>query len=137
MFGRLRFPLRHPFYPGLTPTRARRAAGSHQVLGGSFRQLADAPSRGARAWHAVYIVVDEKSPPAAPLQRGQLWNWFGESSFVLVLNADGGLAAYECEAENGLHVAEGAAVEGAAKGCAHAGVRVRGFRRLQSKRWNR
>ena len=37
-------------------------------------------------------------------EREQLWNWFGVPSFVLVLDAHGRLAAYECEAENEFHV---------------------------------
>jgi hypothetical protein len=106
MFGRLRFPVRHPLYPGMAPVWARTAAGSHKVLAGSFPELAAAASRGARASHAIYIVIDEQSPAPSAAERDQLWRWFRAPSFTLVLDSAGRLAAYECEAENGFHLAK-------------------------------
>jgi hypothetical protein len=81
------------------------------VLAGSFRELSDAAARGARVSHAVYIVVEGHCPFTPPHQREELWEWFGVPSFVLVLDARGRLVAYECEAEDGYHVAATAGVD--------------------------
>jgi hypothetical protein len=111
MFVRLHSPLRHPLYPRLRPTRARNAGGNHMVLAGSFEELEAAASRGASASHAVFLIQSEHAPPAGPRQRDLLWKWFRVPSYLLVLDARGRLAAYECEAQEGLHVPHPAAVD--------------------------
>jgi hypothetical protein len=105
MFGRLRSPLRHPFYPELPATHALTAKGRHTALAGSYHELAQAATRGARASHAVFVLQAEDGPPAALWQRDRLWEWFRVPSYILVLDERGRPKAYECEAQEGLHVA--------------------------------
>jgi hypothetical protein len=105
MFGCLRSNLRHPLYPDLPVTPAMAATGRHTVLAGSFRELAQAARHGACASRAVFVLYGEGAPLPGASQREQLWQWFPVPSYVLVLGADGQLRAYECEAQEGLHVA--------------------------------
>lgn len=104
MFGRLRSPLRHPFYPNLLPTRASGANGEHTALAGSFDDLAGAAARGVQVTHAVYLVQNKSELPGED-RRDALWNWFRVPSFVVVLDSRDRLTAFECEAREGLHVA--------------------------------
>jgi hypothetical protein len=105
MFGWLRFTLKHPLYPDLSVTPAAGATGRHIVLAGSLQQLAQAASRGACASHAVFVVCSEEEPLPGADEREQLWQWFRVPSYALVLDANGRLQAYECEAQEGLHLA--------------------------------
>ena len=106
MFGWLRSNLKHPLYPGLPVTPAAEATGRHAVLAGSLRQLAQAAHRGACASHAVFVVCGEDEPPPCADEREQLWKWFPVPSYALVFDANGQLSAYECEAQDGLHLAD-------------------------------
>lgn len=105
MFGRLRSSLRHPFYPELPATPALTATGRHTVLAGTFKELEQAAMRGAGASHAIFVLQSEHTPPATVRQRNRLWEWFQVPVYVMVLDAGGRPAAYECEAQEGLHVA--------------------------------
>ena len=126
MFGRLR-SIRHPFYPDLRPTHARAATGRHTVLAGHFEELEQAAARGARATHAIFVLQEEGACPATGRQRDRLWEWFCVPSFVLVLDGAGKVLAYECEAEEGLHVAADAglaAPDTSLCPCGRAGPRI-------------
>ena len=104
MFGRLRSPLRHPFYPDLPATPAAAATGCHAVVAGRFEDLAEAAARGVQATHAVFLLRDQPAEADDEGRRDALWKWFQVPSFVLVLDASGRPAAYECEAREGLHI---------------------------------
>jgi hypothetical protein len=130
MFERWHFGLRHPLYPGLAVTRAASARGLHAVLAGSFQELADAAALGARASHAVYVLDTAERPPVSPQQRERLWEWFHVPSYLLVLDSRGRLQAYECEAQQSLHVSGEAA--GDLTGicaCGRPGPRIASHRR--------
>lgn len=106
MFGRLRSRLRHPFYPTLPVTQAAAAAEArHTVLAGNFEELATAAARGVQVTHAVFLVQDEAAALDDRDQRDALWIWFQVPSFRVVLDSRGRPTAYECEAQEGLHVA--------------------------------
>jgi hypothetical protein len=130
MFTWLRSTLRHPLYPDLPVTPAVGATGRHTVLAGSFHELAQAARQGARASHAVFILYTEGAVLPGASQREQLWQWFPVPSYVLVLDTDGQLQAYECEAQEGLHVAAGGSgasqFETAPCPCGRPGRRVSG-----------
>lgn len=105
MFGWPRFTLKHPLYPELPVTPAAGATGRHTVLAGSLQQLAQAACRGACASRAVFVVCGEDEPLPGAAEREQLWQWFPVPSYALVLDANSRLKAYECEAQEGLHLA--------------------------------
>jgi len=127
MFGRLRSSLRHPFYPELPATPALTATGRHTVLAGTFKELEQAAMRGAGASHAIFVLQREQAPPATVRQRNRLWEWFQVPAYVMVLDAGGRPAAYECEAQEGLHVAPHIAAAGLDTGlcpCGRPGPRL-------------
>ncbi len=104
MFGWFRSAYRHPLYPNLPVTHAAVAVGRHAVLAGTFQELAQAARRGACASRAVFVLHGDDAPPPGFSQREELWRWFPVPSYVLVVDANGRLKAYECEAHEGLHV---------------------------------
>lgn len=77
------------------------------VLAGSFKQLCALPA-GAEVSHAVVIFTAEGAMCASEEDRDALWSRFHVPVFEQVLTADGRLAAWECEAHDGLHIADGA-----------------------------
>ena len=77
------------------------------VLAGSFEQLCALPT-GAEASHAVVIFTPEGAMCASEEDRDALWSRFHVPVFEQVLTPDGRLAAWECEAHDGLHIADGA-----------------------------
>jgi hypothetical protein len=105
MLQRLWPRLRHPLYPKLRITRASNASGRHAVLAGTMQELASAARTKAGALRAVFVLTGEGMPLPSSDEREQLWQWFEVPSFVLVLDRDGRLLAYECEAKDGLHIA--------------------------------
>ena len=98
----LRARIRHPFFPRLKPTPAAEAHGLCEVLAGDFGDLLDAASRGARARRAVWVLnaIEEE-------HRAALWERFQVPVLALLLNSAGSVVAYECEAQEGLHVQAG------------------------------
>jgi hypothetical protein len=126
MFGWQQFRIRHPFYPGLRVTMAAKASGDHAVVAGSISELEEAASRGARASHAVYLLLRDDSPFATAWERERLWTWFRVPAYVLVLDRSGKLVAFECEAQEDLHLATSVAPtdEGSLCRCGRPGPRV-------------
>ena len=102
----LRPRLRHPFFPRLKPTPAAEAKGSCEVLAGTFGDVLNAASRGVRPRRAVWVLnaIEEE-------HRLMLWETFQVPVLALLLDASGAVIAYECEAQNGLHVEAGFAGE--------------------------
>ncbi len=99
------------------------------VLAGSLEKLRALPAE-VEATHAVVIFTPEGSACASEPDRDALWEQFRVPVFEQVLAADGRLAAWECEAHDGLHLTEGAhaapgsAVESTTCGCGLAGPRI-------------
>lgn len=123
--------IRHPLYPALQVTRAGTASGVHPVLAGSVNELEAAAKRGARASHAVFVLVPEDGAVATARERERLWMRFQVPSFVLLLDRRGRVAAFECEAQDGFHLA-GKADDGDESPlcpCGRPGPRVAGLKR--------
>jgi hypothetical protein len=95
---------RHPLYPGLTAARAATARGEHASLAGSFDELARARAAGARARRAVFVLHDSGRPFLSEGERDALWEMFQAPVYGMLLDRDGRVLGYECEAQDGLHV---------------------------------
>ena len=100
----LRSPVRHPFYPGLAVASAVRCKGSCAGLSGTVRELTRAATAGARARRMIFALHYPGSPFLSESERDQLWRVFQVPVFALLLDCNGRLLAYECEAQSGLHV---------------------------------
>jgi hypothetical protein len=106
-FFPFRRTVRHPFFPEVAADPAARAWGQSQALAGTFRELSGAAARGAKARRAVYVMTTE-GEPLSDGQREELWRLFQVPIYAL-LTRGGRLKGWECEAQNGLHVAGGGA----------------------------
>src|SRR5271157_250641 len=100
----LRSPIRHPFYPGLPVTLAVECKGPCAGLSGTLRELTRAASAGARARRMILALHYPGFPFLSETQRDQLWQVFQVPVFAVLLDRNGRLLAYECEAHSGLHV---------------------------------
>jgi hypothetical protein len=101
---RFRVPLRHPFHAEWEPTPARLADGRCAVLTGTFSELVEAARAGATADCALLVLHYPDRPFLTRTQRDTLWDTFGVPAFMLLLDPHGRIAAWECEAQDGLHV---------------------------------
>src|ERR1022692_2218161 len=95
---------RHPLYPGLTAARAATARGEHAALAGSFDELARARAAGTRARRAGFGLHDSGGPYLSEGERDALWEMFRARVYGMLLDRDGRVLGYECEAQDGLHV---------------------------------
>ncbi len=101
---RIRFPLRHPLFPALAPTPVRSAKGVCSVLSGNFQELARASASGIRAERAIFTLHNPHHPFLTDYERDLLWQTYQVPVFAMLLDRRGRLAAWECEAQNGMHV---------------------------------
>lgn len=99
MFFSLPRRIRHPFYPGLKSTPARGASGDCAVLTGKVEDLLEAAARGIRPRRAVWVLQ-----PIGETERAALWSIFEVPVLALLVGSGGAAIAYECEAQDGLHV---------------------------------
>ena len=95
---------RHPLYPGLMAARAATAQGEHAALAGSFDELAHARAAGTRARSAVFVLHYSGRPFLSEGERDALWEMFRAPVYGMLLDRDGRVSGYECEAQDGLHV---------------------------------
>lgn len=100
--------IRHPFFPGLPAIPAGSTRGSSLVLAGTVADLIAAARRGAIVRRAIYVLIRPGEPFLADAGRDRLWEAFGVPTFAVVLDAAGRPAAWECEAQSGLHRAASA-----------------------------
>jgi hypothetical protein len=100
----LRSPVRHPFYPGLPVTLAARCKGPCVGLSGTLHELTRAATAGARVRRMIFALHYPGSPFLSETERDQLWQTFQVPVFAVMLDRNGRLLAYECEAQSGLHV---------------------------------
>ena len=103
---RIRFPLRHPFNSELAATPARLAKGECPVLSGTPQELLESASEGTRASRAVFALRFPDDPFLRDEDRDALWGAFQVPVYAILLDHQGRLIAYECEAQAGLHIAE-------------------------------
>jgi hypothetical protein len=97
--------IRHPFFPELAAEPAANVRRQSKALAGTFAELASAAARGAEARRAVFVLTSEREP-LSDGQRNHLWRLFQVPVYAL-LERRGRVEAWECEAQNGLHFAEG------------------------------
>jgi hypothetical protein len=105
-FLSFRRSIHHPFFPGLAAAPAADARGRAQALAGTFDELARAAARGVGARRAVYALTSEGAP-LSDGERDELWRLFQVPVYALLMEHGGRLAGWECEAQNGLHIAHG------------------------------
>jgi hypothetical protein len=113
--------IRHPFFPGLSSAPAAKARGRPAVLVGTFSELARAGARSVGARRAVYVLIREDEY-LSDGERDELWRLFEVPIYALLVTPAGRVVAWECEAQNGLHIAEGGS--GSACACGRPGAKL-------------
>jgi hypothetical protein len=119
--------IRHPFFPGLTPTPAEEAKESCAALYGTYPELLRAAQAGVRVRRAVLVTRFEPEPGLSDRDRELLWELFEVPAFAMLLDRKGHVVAYECEAQSGLHVNPKYAAAGSATalcGCGRPGEKL-------------
>ena len=102
---RIRFPLRHPLYPDWPITPVRDARRRSVAISGAYRELVDATCHGITVERAIFVMHTPDTPFLSESDRDVLWENFRVPVFACLLDGDGRLVGYECEAQDGLHVA--------------------------------
>jgi len=92
--------VRHPLYPSSGPRRRCRPTGIPRHSRERFNSL---PTRVARVEprRAVFVLQNEGDPLLSDAQRDELWELFQVPVYVLLLDANHRVCAYECEAHQG------------------------------------
>lgn len=101
---RIRFPLHHPLYPDWPLTPARAAKGRPVAVSGTLRELQRAASSGVTAERAVFVMHNPDTPFLTEADRDALWDAYQVPVYACLLDGDGRLVGYECEAQDGLHI---------------------------------
>lgn len=115
-FGRR---IRHPFFPHLPAVPAASARGRAQALAGTFAELAGAAARGVTAASVVYVTI-AGAEPLSDGERDELWRLYEVPVYAMIAR-DGKVEAWECEAQRGMHAADGGT--GVACPCGRPGAR--------------
>jgi len=99
--------IRHPFFADwvATPAVETQDPGKYTALSGTVSQLMEAAALGVRAARAVYVVRSIQHPFMADSERETVWRAFQVPVFTVLLGERGKALAFECEAQQGLHVA--------------------------------
>ncbi len=113
--------LRHPFFPEIPATAAQQARGSVAGLSGTLKELEEAAQSGVVVQRAVFVIHHWNELLLTAAEREHIWNLFEVPVYAVLLDGLGNLVAYECEAQNGLHMVAGAA-EPAACACGRPGM---------------
>lgn len=74
------------------------------ALAGTFAELVRAAAAGVRVRRAILSLHQPEGPLLTEWQRDELWKLFQVPVFALLLDASGRVIAFECEAQNGLHL---------------------------------
>jgi len=104
----LRSRVRHPLYPDLAATPAVRSRGQCIALAGTFSELVEAATAGARPRRAVFVLTYANQPFLGDSQRDELWHTFQVPVFALLLDRNRRILGYECEVQHGLHLSASA-----------------------------
>lgn len=123
--------IRHPLFPALSAIPASEASGVCAAIAGTFRELMQGYSAGARATRVVFATAGFTGPFLSDSERDRLWELFEVPAYLLILDPKGRVAAYECEAYEGLHLVDGSIVpsslagnsEESPCGCGRPGLR--------------
>src|SRR6185437_13492495 len=114
--------LRHPFFPEIPATSAQHAHGSVIGLSGTLKELEEAAQLGVVVRRAVFVIHHWNESLLTAAEREHIWNLFEVPVYAVLLDSLGNVAAYECEAQNGLHMVTGVA-ESAVCACGRPGMR--------------
>jgi len=98
--------IRHPLFPELAAVRAVDARGQSTSVAGTFHELTHAVRQGVCVSRAVFVLTPANGS-LSERERDELWRLFQVPAYLLSLNSDGRAIAWECEAQNGLHIAGG------------------------------
>ena len=98
--------VRHPLFPNLTPVYAAESSGSSEAIVGTYAELLSASARGASASHSIFPVQTSIHSALTDFERDTLWELFEVPAYVVVVNGEGRVLAFECEAQEGLHLLE-------------------------------
>ena len=96
--------IRHPFYPRLFPTPAVEAHGRVIALSGTFHELQQAAAAGVSAQSALFVLNRRNGASFTDAQRDRLWTLFQVPAYAMLIDSDGRMVGFECEAQNGFHV---------------------------------
>jgi hypothetical protein len=97
--------IQHPFYPRLFATPAAEAHGRVAALSGTFQELVRAAAAGASAQRALFVINRWNGAALTEAQRDGLWAMFQVPLYAMLVDAHGRVVCFECEAQNGFHVA--------------------------------
>ncbi len=99
--------IRHPFFTDWLATPAVETEGprKYTALSGTVSQLMDAADSAVRATRAVYVLRSAEHPFLSESEREVVWGTFQVPVFTVLLGGRGKPLAYECEAQEGLHMA--------------------------------
>jgi hypothetical protein len=96
--------IRHPLYPGLAPVPAAEATGRCPALYGTLEDILRAGAAGAQPRRAIFVERNPGDPFLSPRERDELWDRFGVPVLTVLVDAEGKLLGYECEAQEGMHL---------------------------------
>jgi hypothetical protein len=120
--------IRHPFFPDLAATPVAAAHRRSTAIAGTFGELARAADAGVQARRAVFVLM-RAHDPLSEGERDELWRMFQVPVFILLQDRAGRIVAWECEAQNGLHVEAGSGtrvgmLDASPCPCGRSGARV-------------
>jgi hypothetical protein len=96
--------IRHPFFPGLSPTRVSEAKGRTLVLYGAYPELERAATNGISAERAVFVSISSGEAPLTAAQRDRLWKLYQTPVYAILTGSNGRIAGFECEVQDGFHL---------------------------------
>ena len=76
------------------------------ALYGGIEELSVAGAAGIRVERAVFPVRGASSPFLSAAERDSLWDLFQAPVYTLLIDDGGRVVAYECEAQDGLHLSD-------------------------------
>jgi hypothetical protein len=108
----LRSGPKHPLFRSWKTVPGAKAAGVCTAVSGTHDELIAAASRGVVATHAVFPVLRAGGLLLTNAERDQLWESWEVPIYAILLDAGGRVVAYECEAQEGLHLSSWAPLIG-------------------------
>jgi hypothetical protein len=99
--------IRHPFFADFVAIPAVETEGprTYTAISGKISQLMDAAEAGVRVTRAVYVLRSVDHPFLAETDRELVWRTFQVPVYAVLLGVRGRPLAFECEAQDGLHMA--------------------------------
>ncbi len=95
------------------------------ALSGAFHELEQAAAAGASAQRALLVLNRWNGAALTDAQRDRLWTLFQVPAYAMLIDSDGRLVGFECEAQNGFHVPGKAAPDSPLCECGRPGQLLR------------